>query len=426
MSIVLVGLNHRTATVDVRERYSLTDEGQQRLLRQLISSDGLHECALISTCNRLELYAVGEDAERINRRLRDLVDALYPLPDEQLYIRRDSDAAHHLMRVAAGLDSLILGEPQILGQVADALRFAQLAETAGPTLSGLFTRAIHAGKRARTETEIARHTVSVAHAAALLAANATPDLPERQALIVGAGEMAEMAGRALQAHGAQHIQLISRTYTHAADTAGRLGAEPLEWAQLRRALAQADVVVSATRSPHTVIQAEDVLPILAGREVPVVLVDIAVPRDVDAAVAALPGVQLYDIDDLNLVIDQHRAHRQAAAARVEAIVTEEVTTFSEWLNGRQVAPVIVDLRRKAEAVAAAEVEQALRRLGHLGPREQDIVMQMAQRIVNKLLHEPTRCLRSHAGTPEGSDYAQAVRDLFALAESEPSFNGASH
>ena len=251
-------------------------------------------------------------------------------------------------------------------------------------------------------------------------------------LIVGAGEMAELAGRALQAQGARHVQIISRTYTHAADTAGRLGAEPLEWAQLAQALAQTDVVVTATRAPHTVIHTEDVLPVLGvQRAAPVVFVDIAVPRDVDAGVAALPGVQLYDIDDLNLVIDQHRAQRQAAVAQVEDIVAEEVAAYGEWLNGRQVAPVIVDLRRKAEAVAAAEVEQALRRMGDLDQREQEIVAQMAQRIVNKLLHEPTRVLRSHAGTPEGSDYALAVRHLFALAEPKPieaerTLNGTSH
>jgi glutamyl-tRNA reductase len=422
VTIVLVGLNHRTATVDVRERYSLTDEGQYRILRQIIGSGdaGIRECAIISTCNRLEIYAVGDDPERMDARLRALVNALDPLPDDLLYTRTNSEAVRHLMRVAAGLDSLILGEPQILGQVADALRFSQSASAAGPTLSGLFSRAIHAGKRARTETDIARYTVSVAHAAALLAVNATAEIHERRVLIVGAGEMAEMATRALQSHGATHLQIMSRTYTHAADTAGRLGAEALEWSQLGHALAQADIVISATRAPHTVILSEDVTPALTtDRTAPLVCVDIAVPRDIDSAVAHLPGVQLYDIDDLNLVIDQHRAQRQAAAARVEEIVIEEVDTFIEWLSGRQVAPVIVDLRRKAEAIAAAEVEQALRRLGDLDHREQAIVEQMAQRIVNKILHQPTLSLRSHAGTPEGSDYAETVRELFALEQPAP-------
>lgn len=432
MTIVLVGLNHRTATVDVRERYSLTDEGQYRVLRQLVGAGdgGIRECAIISTCNRLEIYAVGDDAEQMDARLRAVVNALEPLPDDLLYTRMDRDAIRHLMRVAAGLDSLILGEPQILGQVADALRFSQSASAAGATLSGLFARAVHAGKRARTETDIARYTVSVAHAAALLATSATTDIEQRRILIVGAGEMAEMTARAFQSHGGTQLQIISRTYTHAADTAGRLGAEALEWSQLRAALTQADIVVSATRASHTVILAEDVAPALTNaRTAPLVCVDIAVPRDIDAAVAALPDVTLYDIDDLNLVIDQHRAQRQAAATRVEAIVEHEVDTFSEWLHGRQVAPVIVDLRRKAEAIAAAEVEQTLRRLGELNQREQAIVEQMAQRIVNKILHQPTLSLRTHAGTPEGSDYAQTVRELFALeaeATHEGVLNGAAH
>jgi glutamyl-tRNA reductase len=329
------------------------------------------------------------------------------------------------MRVAAGLDSMILGEAQILGQVQQAFALAQSAESAGPVLSHLFTLAAHTGKRARTETDISRHITSVSHAAVYMAQAQGLDLHRAQVLVVGSGEMAYLAAQALRRHAARTIRCINRTYARAADLAQAFDGEALDWYRLPEALAEADVVITATGAPHTIIQRRDVEWALAGREDrPLVMIDIAVPRDVDEAVRALPGVQYYDLDDLNTFVDSNMARREAAAAGVDAIIDEELARFMNWYRGRSITPVITALRAKAEALARDEVEAALRRMGDLDTHQQHVVELMAHRIVNRLLHEPTVRLKAGAmsralgGAANDSApcYVSIVRDLFALDE----------
>jgi glutamyl-tRNA reductase len=420
VTIILVGLNHETAPVELREQFYMTDYGLRLALESLCGGcGGLAESAIVSTCNRLEIYGVADDVQAGYGAMTDYLAQFHKVRSEQLashlYLMEGRDAIEHLMRVASGLDSLVLGEPQILGQVSHALAQAQSAETCGPVLSHLLAQAVHAGKRARTETDISRYTVSVSHAAALLVKQEIGDLRNVRALVVGAGEMAELAARALQMHGAESITVISRTYAHAEALAKRLDVQAVEWSRLTKTLIESDVVITATAAPHSVIHMGEVSAALmerGGRGM--LFVDVAVPRDVDEAVGDLPRVVLYDIDDLQLVVDGHRAQRQAAVKDVEQIIAEELDTFVKWLHSRQVVPVIVDLRQKAEAIAESEVEQALRRMPELDERDQAIIMQMAHRIVNKLLHEPTTVLKSHAAEETGLDYAQTLRELFAL------------
>lgn len=435
MTLFLVGLNHQTAPVELREQFYLSDYGVRQALDVLHFGDppwALAECVVLSTCNRLEIYGVvdDDDAEAGRQGVTAFLSSLHaeekarengaPVETlaDHLYVHEGDAAIRHLMRVACGLDSLILGETQILGQVGTALSQAQMGNACGPMLSHLFAAAIHAGKRARSETDISRYPVSVPRAAAQLVQDQLGNLSDVQALVIGAGEMAELAARALQMHGADSIRIITRTYPHGAALASRLGVAALDWSRLPQALAEADVVIAATGAPHTVLHAGDVSLALIERGCkPMLFVDVAVPRDIDADVAALPGITLYHIDDLQRVVDRHWTQRQAAIGQVERIIGDEQALFDEWQRSRSVVPLIVDLRRKAQNIAAAEIEQALRRLPDLEEREQDIVAQMAHRIVNKLLHSPTTVLKARAVNEGELADANAVRELFGLEES---------
>jgi glutamyl-tRNA reductase len=332
-----------------------------------------------------------------------------------LYRLHGADAIRHLFRVACGLDSMVLGEHQILGQVAGAFGEAQSAGLAGAVLSHLFAQAIHAGKRARTETTISRHTSSISHAAARLAQDQLGALERLNVVIVGAGEMAELAARAIQIRGAQQITFINRTYARAEALAQSAGGQAMGWYQLADALQQADIVMTATGAPHTVLHVREVTPALPERDGrPLLILDIAVPRNVEAAVGDLPGVRLYDIDDLQGALDENLMQRQAAIPQVETIIEQEQIAFLAWLHSREVAPVISDLHRQAIALVEAEIERALSKLDHLSPQEQKVISQLGYRIANKILHEPTVRLKASAEDGSGTSYAHAIRELFAL------------
>jgi len=433
MQIVLVGLNHRTAPVALREQFTLADCALRMALDDLATKPGsngknpqqkvsprLSESVILSTCNRLEIYAtvVGqpEDGWRI---LEGYMASLQGIPLEtfkpHLYYLAGNEVVNHLMRVASGLDSMILGEPQILGQVSNAQTEARVAGTSGPVLSHLFDSAAHAGKRARTETPIGRHTTSISHAASQLVKEKAGDLETLQVLVIGAGEMAEVAAQALRSHGASDLRFINRTYTRAEYLARQFEGQAINWYHLADALVTADAVICATGAPHIVIHADDVQPILPrrlGRSL--IFVDIAVPRDIEESVDRLPGVACYDIDQLQSVVDSNLAHRQAAIPEVEVIISREAERFDSWLQGRQVLPVLVELRRKAQEIADDELARYQNSLDELAPEYQEKVNQMVQRIVNKMLHEPTVRLKHSAAEGNGVAYAHALRELFAL------------
>ncbi|MFH1833698.1 MAG: glutamyl-tRNA reductase [bacterium] len=425
MTIIVVGLNQRTALVALRERLS-------KVLEPSGCSDdanadffpwwgpGFRELAFLSTCNRLEVYGVPMGAGRdtcglMVGRLAELGDLDRDELEPHVYQKEDRDAVEHLLRVACGLDSQLLGETQILGQVTQALTSARAAGTSGPSLTYLFSRAAHAGKRARSETEISRGATSISHAAVTLLEKELGDLSTRSVLVVGAGETAELAVRALCEHAASEVWCINRSFPAAQALATRTGCRTRPWVELTQALASVDAMISATGAPHPVIYPEDVAPALEERQGrPLVVVDIAVPRDVALSVGTLPGVVLHDIDKLEATLDQNLNRRWAAVPKVEEVIAGEIEVVMDWLRGREAKDVVAELREHARSVADAELGGALRKLDGLDKDSQEIVSRMANRIVSKLLHQPTKQLKSRASSEDFATYCDAVVDLFGL------------
>jgi glutamyl-tRNA reductase len=424
MDIVLVGVSHATAPVSLRERLSISGTHLEDALTRLRQTNGhgrapLYEGAILSTCNRLEVYAVAAEAASGHESIVDFLSLDRHLSADEfrasLYCRSGGDAVRHLMRVACGLESMIVGEPQVLGQVTAAYRAALAQRVVGPVLNTLFQRAIRAGKRAHTETNIGQYAVSVPSVAATLAERVTGGLQGKVVLVMGAGEMGELAARTLISRGATGIIVANRTYDRAVVLARQLGGEAMTFERQIEALARADIVITTTDAPHVILTPEKVASALTGRvERPLVIVDIAVPRDTDPAVADIPGVRLYDIDDLQSAASDNLEARQRETPHVERIVDEETCDFMCWFDVLGVVPTITDLRAWAESVKAAELKRALQRLEHLGDHEREVVRSLAHGLVNKLLHAPTVQLKQRAIAGDGHLYAGVVRDLFEL------------
>lgn len=421
MPIFSVGLSHQTTPVEIRETVAVDEATLPAFLQQLQISASLEEVAVLSTCNRLEIYAVGSEVKTGARKIQQCLAARAGLDEQNLdpylYTRTGTQVADHLLSVACGLDSMILGEPQILGQVGDALAVASATGTTGQILHRLLTTAVRAGKRARAETAISRHTTSTSHAAVLLAKSHVPHLEQSHVLVVGAGEMAQLAIKALHQRGALHIGCINRTFERASALVHPFGGQAFNWYHLGEALVWADVVIAATGAPHTVIHCEEVAEMLPQRQGrPLVFVDVALPRDVEENVEHLSGVYRYDIDDLRARLDENLAQREAARPSVESIVQAELTEFIQWHNSRQAVPTLVQMRRKAQSIAADELTAALAQLPDLDEHESAVVQRLVHRLVNKILHDPTVQLKSAAAhSPElGEAYAHVTRRLFNL------------
>lgn len=425
MSLLLIGMNHLTAPIELREQFFVKEEELARALHDLHGYRGLiAECAIVSTCNRLELYCVLDEAVGGKTAVIDYLSERFRVDHHTLmnylYICEADDAVIHLMRVASGLDSMVLGEDQILGQVSDAGQAAMEAHTMGPLLNRLFSSAAHAGKRARSETAINEHTTSISHAAAHLIAQHAPNVADLKVLIMGAGDMAELAAHALHDRGFGDLRIINRTYERAVQLAARVHARPLEWSNLHQELHDVHVVLTATGAPHAILRYPDLEPIVARRNGagPLLMVDIAVPRNIDSAIDALEQVTVYDVDALQQVVDENMAQRRANVPLVERIVDVEADRFMKWWRGRQVVPTIKLLRQHVEAIATAEMAEAQARLAHLSEQEQAVVQRLVHRIVNKVLHAPMRSLHDHAESNNAAAFSQMVRELFALE-----FNG---
>lgn len=424
--ILLVGVNHTTAQVALRERLVIGSRALTDALTRFGLSNGhgptlLPEAVILSTCNRLEIYAVAMDVQQGRQTLIQFLSQNRNVPVEEfadsLYFKSDAEAVAHLTRVACGLDSMLVGEPQILGQVTDAYRTALSRQATGPVLNTLFRCAIQAGKRARTETAISQYVTSVPSAAAALAEQKMGYLDGRVVLVMGAGEMGQVAARSLAARGACSIIVANRTYDRGLALARELNGEVMTFERQAEALARADIVITATDAPHIILTPEKVRTALARRaERPMLIIDIAVPRDTDPAVADIPGVRLFDIDDLHDVVNGNLAAREREIPGVEAIAAKEARAFMAWFHALGVVPTITDLRRRAEAVKSQELDKALRRLGEVGDREREIVRALAHALVNKLLHQPTMCLKQRAVQGDGYLYTDVVRELFGLGE----------
>ena len=407
MKLSLVGVSHRQAPVELRERVAL-DLERSRELAQRLAADG--EAVVLSTCNRTELYVVRED-EQGEREALDVLVEQAPELGQVAYRLHDDAAALHLFRVAAGLDSLVPGEGEILGQVRDAAE----AGAAGPFLERLFRHAVSAGRKVRVETAIGEAPSSVPSAAAALAQQVFGDLHGRRVLLLGAGRMSELTARNLLSRGAELVAVANRTREHGDELAARLGARSVALDQLGEELGEVDVVVASTSAPGFVLSppvAGDAVRARRGR--PLLLVDLAVPRDVDPALGALDGCFVYDIDDLQAVVEQSLAGRRGEAGRAERLVAEEAERFREWRAARDVVPAIASLRARAEEIRAAE----LAKLGRLSDEDRSLVETVTSQLVNKLLHLPTVRLKEAAAAADGVVYADVVRHLFGLGEEE--------
>ncbi|MBM3146243.1 MAG: glutamyl-tRNA reductase [Chloroflexi bacterium] len=422
MHILCLGLNHQTAPLDLRERLVFCEDTLRAALSRLGCGESIGataEMVILSTCNRVEIYAA---SSRLSfSELEAFLSEARGIPagdlHAHLYRHADSQAIRHLLNVAAGLDSLVMGEPQILGQVTRALELARGAGASGPLLNRLFQRAIHAGKRARAETSISRNPASVASLAASLAERSVRNLGQVQVVILGAGEMAELAVESLRKRGASKVLVLNRTLDRAEVLARRWQAEASTFERLDEAVAAADVLISSTGAPHTIILPGMVERIMAGRiSRPLVMIDIAVPRDIDPACGRIPGVRVYDMDSLHAKLEQSLAERRSQVPQVEAILAEEGAAFMAYFHSLDMLPLIAEVRQQAETIRRMELDKTLRRLPGLSEAERDHIEALTQALVKKLLHNPTTRLRAEAATPLAPEYAVLARALFALAD----------
>lgn len=420
MQIVVLGLSHRTAPVALRERLAVIPSDVETQLKELVAVPGIREATLISTCNRVEIYAsavdLGGALGALRQHLRHRIagaEAEAEL-DRHLYERAGREAVHHLFRVTASLDSLVIGEPQILGQVKDAYEAAVRAGTVGPVINFAFQRAFRTARRVRRDTGIARQTTSISSVAVELARQVWSGFEGRTVLLIGAGKMADLAARALRASGAR-VVVTNRTAARADELAARLSCETAPWSDLAGALAAADIVITSTGAREPILGSALLADVQRRRRRrPLVLIDIAVPRDVDASVADLPGIYLWDIDDLQKVAAEHLEGRRGEADRAEALVEQELDRSLSAHRGRGVGPTITALRTKFLGVARAEAEKTLATLGTTDERTRRAVQAMSEAIAAKLLHAPQVAIKKAAATDEGDALLAAAYPLFDL------------
>lgn len=415
---VVVGLSHRTAPVEIRERLAVAPGQLEQELREIAGNGRLDEALLISTCNRVELYATSANPIAASRVAKEALASRLPAAtsDAVLYQERGVDVVRHVFRVASSLDSLVVGEPQILGQVKEAFDAAKGAGTMGTLLGRCFTQAFATAKRVRSETGIAEGTVSVSSIACELAKKIFGNLEGRRTLLLGAGEMGESAARSLRKTGT-NLHVINRSEERARTLAEACGGRAVPYERLSTEVADADVVIASTASPNFILTPELMKSVVrTRRHRPLFIIDIAVPRDVDPRVGNMDNVFVYDVDDLQQVAEENLAVRAREAAQAERIVEEELDAFLAWRRSLELAPTIVALRKHFGNIADEELKRALPRLQGLQEPDHAVLEAMGRSMVNKLLHQPMTQLKAGAGEPDGALLIDAVRRLFAIAE----------
>ncbi|MBS0155095.1 MAG: glutamyl-tRNA reductase [Nitrospira sp.] len=427
MHLIVVGLSHKTAPVEIRERLAVPESRLGEALTRLCSYPGVKEGILLSTCNRVEVYSVVDDVDTGYGRIQEfLADTHLSLSSEQLtphlYWHTGDRAIAHLFRVASSLDSMIIGESQILGQLKDAFEVALAHKATGVIMNKVVKKAISVAKRVRTETKIAEMAVSISYAAVELAKKIFSNLHEKTVLLVGAGEMAKLAAKHLIAHGVGHVRITTRTSQHAVDLAEKFGGTAVPFDQFKDDMASADIVLVSTGAAHYLVGAEDVHRAVQERmNRPMFLIDISVPRNIDPAVRHVDNAFLFDIDDLKQRVEQNRAERVQEAEKAERMVIEEVTTILDWMKSLEVTPTIVALRNRVEDIKRAEVEKVLGRLGHLSTQDRELVEGLASSIVNKLIHRTMVTLKNEVNSSSGPAFVEAARRFYAL--DRPSSSG---
>ncbi|MGI8714954.1 MAG: glutamyl-tRNA reductase [Solirubrobacteraceae bacterium] len=420
--LLAIGVSHKTAPVEVRERLALPEAGRADFMRELRGAADVHEAVAVNTCNRTELYlVVGDPVEAESTLLTMLARQAGIRPTglaTAIYSHRNCDAARHLYRVVSGLDSMIVGEAEVQGQIKRAYEGALEMETVGPLTNRLFRAALQTGKRVRTETAIGERQLSLPGVAVALAKEQLDDLQGHQVVIIGTGETSELAARALADSGAHTVFVATRRRDRALSLARRYRGSSVSFDELPEALQAADIVVAATASPHLLLEVRELAEVMAQRDGrPLLLIDLAVPRDIDAACAELDGVSLYDIDDLQAVAMRNRKVRQAEARKAEGIIEEEIQQFAAWMGSLEVLPTLAALRTHATRIADQVVQENDAKWESASPRDRERIDAVARAVVNRLLHEPTLRMKEMRDDRVHARMA-LVRDLFGLTAQE--------
>ena len=419
--IVLLGLNHITAPVELRECIAFSKEDTDGALRVLIQSEAVNEVMVFSTCNRVEVLLVTDDKTQAVEATKNFIAAFNNIPrnrfEKSLYVLEGNDAVQHLFKVAASLDSMILGEPQILGQIKDAYNTATRLKTTGVILNRLLHRAFFVAKKVRTETGIGDRAVSISYAAIELGRKIFDSLEGKKALLIGAGEMAEIAVEHLIRSQAGTVFVANRTFERAVALATKFRGQPIQFTEITEFLRQVDIIISSTGSPdYIIVQKQVKAAMRSRRNRPLFFIDIAVPRDIDPDINRLNNVYVYDIDDLQGVIEENIEDRKKEAVKGERIIDEAVIRFKEWVDNLQVVPTIVDLRKKFDTIAAAELEKTFQALRNLPEKERQAINKMTASMINKMMHDPTQLLKSDGKHINKSVYLDITRRLFKLDE----------
>jgi len=420
VDFVFVGLNHRTAPIEVRDGLAIVPTRLPVALAEAARRPGLSEVALLSTCNRFEVWTVAENPQigvaAVHSFLRDYHAVAIEQIERHLYTHTAGNAVRHMLRVVSGLDSMVLGEPQIAGQVKEAFEAARSARTTGFLLERLYQHALRTHKRVRNETRLGEGAVSISYVAVELARKIFGDLSHRRILVLGAGEMSELALECLEGAGAQTVRVCNRTHHKAIELAGRHNWEVIAWDGFPAALAEADIVISSTGAPHPVVRLAMVREAMARRRNEAIFfIDIATPRDVEPEVGNLYNVFLFNLDDLNAIAEENRRRRHSEAEAAERIVEDETAVFMQWLATLDVKTIIVELRGAFDEIRGQEIEWLRSKVGNISERDWEAVVQFSTRLTNKLLHRPLATLRETSPEDEAVELAEAVRRLFGLS-----------
>ncbi len=419
MNIIVVGLSHKTAPVEIRERVAFAPTAMEKPLNELVALPAVHEGVIVSTCNRVEFYATSRDAEAAVAQLRRFMASFHGISPEELenhlYDYQGEDAIKHVFRVAASLDSMVIGEPQILGQIKTSYGYASEFKTVGLILNRFLHKAFSVAKRVRTETNIAGNAVSVSFAAVELARKIFGSIDNKTVMIIGAGEMCELAARHFVNNGVTSVMVTNRTLERAQKLADEFQGRAVPFDDFANHLAQVDIVMTSTGAPNYILGHKKVEEVIRQRKnKPMFFIDIAVPRDIDPKVNDIANIYLYDVDDLQGVVQANLKERHKEAKKAEAIIDQEIGQFYRWLGSLDVVPTIVSLRRKMEDIRQGELTKTFSNLKDLGKKERKAIEALTSAIINKVLHEPTAVLKQSQNDSSGDSYVDAVRALFAL------------
>ena len=419
MELIVIGLNHKTAPIEIRERLAFPEDGIEKALSQIKSLPSLKENMILSTCNRVEIYAAVQETEKAILDLKGFLSRYHGLSlkefEKNLYLLVGEEAVRHIFRVASSLDSMVVGEPQILGQIKSAYNMAAEAKTSGLILHRLLHRAFHVAKRVRTETKIGNSAVSVSFVAVELAKKIFGTLEKRTVLLIGAGEMCELAARHLVSGGIEKVLVTNRTYERAVTLAQEFRGEPIPFEEIHRGLRMVDIVISATDSPQYLLHHEEVAKVIKDRkQKPIFFIDIADPRDIEPKVGDIENVYLYNIDDLQKVANDNIQDREKEAQKAEAIVRDEVVKFVNWYQSLEVTPTIIALRKKFEEIRNKELAKTFSIHPNFSDKERQSLEALTSAIINKILHDPLTLLKQKNEEAMADLYIDALRTLFEL------------